>query len=321
MRIISFLVLLFAYFPLAAQSDSTPAAAPVQTAPPVARPYVPKVKKDSLQVAKTLAIPAIDSAAQLRDTVVPVHHFDTLMAGLAERNALLSKKIDPPFYDINPVRPDQQDDWLIYTVAGVLLLLGVIRAAYVKYFSDLFRAFFNPTLSQRQLKDQLSQSPFPNFLLNVFFVISLGLYLYLLMKRLDYPVGENAWILIPALIALVGIVYFVKYVVLRFCGWLFGIADLIDAYVFVLYLINKVLGILLAPFLVLLAFGKTELGMAMLYISLFSIVLLVVYRYIRSYTLVKQYLSFSKLHFFLYLCAFEVVPVLIITKALLNLIG
>ncbi|UYQ93040.1 DUF4271 domain-containing protein [Chitinophaga horti] len=314
--VVSFLVLLFAYFPLAAQTDSQLVAPAPQPAKPAVRVAAPKVKTDSAQLLMKVA-----DSLQVKDSLPEVHAYDTLMAALEARNLLLSKKIDPPYYDINPLREAPDEDWLVYTVAGVLLLLGIIRAAYVKYFSDLFRAFFNPTLSQRQLKDQLSQSPFPNFLLNVFFVISLGLYLYLLMKRLDYLKNENAWILIPALIVLVAVIYFVKYVVLRFCGWLFGNAELIDAYVFVLYLINKILGILLAPFLVLLAFGKPDLAMAMLYISLFCIVLLIVYRYIRSYSLVKQYLSFSRLHFFLYLCAFEVVPVLIITKALLKLIG
>lgn len=243
--------------------------------------------------------------------------YDTVMQQLAKTNRYLNTVGKTPVYDINPLRPDQRQDWLVYLVGSVLLLLGIIRTAYLKYFSDLFRAFLNPTLSQRQLKDQLSQSPFPNFLLNAFFVVSLGLYLYLMMYRLNYPTDAIAWMLIPGLMLLVGLIYAVKYIVLKFCGWLFGNEDLIDAYVFILYLINKILGILLAPFLVILAFCRPEIAAASLYISVFFIVLLIVYRYVRSYSLVRQYLSFSKLHFFLYLCAFEVVPVLIITKVLL----
>jgi len=257
----------------------------------------------------------------LRDSLAAaapkVHAYDTIMQALEKKHMYLRREGKYLQYDINPLRKDNARDWLVYLVAGVILLLGIIRSAYLKYFSDLFRAFFNPTLSQRQLKDQLSQSPFPNFLLNTFFVISLGLYLYLLMYRLDYPAGAIAWMLIPGLMLLVGVIYLVKYVVLRFCGWLFGNEELIDAYVFILYLINKVLGILLAPFLIVLAFCSPEIAAICLYISIFFIVLLVVYRYVRSYSLVRQYLSFSKLHFFLYLCAFEVVPVLIITKVLL----
>ena len=273
-----------------------------------------KVTADSLQVADSLR----RAADSLKAAALPrVNPYDTILQRLARTNPLLQTEGKTTVYDINPMRPNTDQDWLAYLVGGVLLLLGVIRTSYLKYFSDLFRAFFNPTLSQRQLKDQLSQSPFPNFLLNFFFAISMGLYLYLLMYRLNYPTNAIAWMLIPGLMVLVGVIYLVKFVVLRFCGWLFGNEELIDAYVFVLYLINKVLGIMLAPFLVVLAFCEPQIAAACLYISIFFIVLLVVYRYIRSYSLIRQYLSFSKLHFFLYLCAFEVVPVLIITKVLL----
>lgn len=242
--------------------------------------------------------------------------YDAFLRSLARNNMFLQAN-KPRYYDLNTPRPYKDLDWLVYLVTGIVLLLGIIRMAYLKYFSDLFRAFLNPTLSQRQLKDQLSQSPFPNFLLNAFFVVSLGVYLYLLMYRQQYIFNADAWLLIPGLVLLVAVIYLSKYLVLRFCGWLFGNADLADAYIFILYLINKVLGILLVPFLVILAFCQPEIARAFLYISLFFIILLIGYRYVRSYSVVKQYLSFSKLHFFLYLCAFEVAPVLILTKVLL----
>ncbi|WP_343667119.1 DUF4271 domain-containing protein [Chitinophaga sp.] len=250
---------------------------------------------------------------------VPLHQetvYEKYLKTLTTSNIFL-KQNKPHRLDLNPIRVYKDLDWLVYVMAGVVLLLGIIRLSYLKYFTDLFRAFLNPTLSQRQLKDQLSQSPFPNFLLNTFFVVSLAMYLYLLMYRQNYIPASNAWMVIPALIVLVALVYSIKYVMLRFCGWLFGSAELADAYIFILYLINKVLGILLVPFLVILAFCRPELAKAFLYISVFFIVILVAYRYIRSYSVVKQYLSFSRLHFFLYLCAFEVAPVLIITKVLL----
>ncbi len=90
------------------------------------------------------------------------------MQRLMENNAFLTRKGKPVVLDVNPARKYASQDWLVYLVAGVILLLGIIRSSYLKYFNDMFRAFFNPTLSQRQLKDQLSQSPFPNFLLNLF---------------------------------------------------------------------------------------------------------------------------------------------------------
>ncbi|PSL35281.1 uncharacterized protein DUF4271 [Chitinophaga ginsengisoli] len=287
-------------------------AAPV--APVVSSPVVPATPAATKPVATAVSP---DSAQQ--QTVVPSRQetaYDLFLKELTAKNVFLRSN-KPTRLDVNKLRVFDDLDWLVYVMAGVVLLLGIIRLSYLKYFSDLFRAFMNPTLSQRQLKDQLSQSPFPNFLLNSFFVISLALYLYLLMYRQQYITSNTAWMAIPGLIVLVAVVYGVKYLMLRFCGWLFGSSELADAYIFILYLINKVLGILLVPFLVILAFCTPELAKAFMYISIFFIVLLVAYRYIRSYSVVKQYLSFSRLHFFLYLCAFEVAPVLIITKVLL----
>ncbi|RFM35326.1 DUF4271 domain-containing protein [Chitinophaga silvisoli] len=292
----------------------TPAATAINPAATAQKPVV--------AAPATLAATGADSLHT--DTIpqapaVPLHQetaYEKYLKTLTANNIFL-KSDKPHRLDLNPIRIYRDLDWLVYVMGGVVLLLGIIRLSYLKYFTDLFRAFMNPTLSQRQLKDQLSQSPFPNFLLNTFFVISLAMYLYLLMYRQNYIPASNAWMVIPALIILVALVYSVKYVMLRFCGWLFGSTELADAYIFILYLINKVLGILLVPFLVILAFCTPELARAFLYISVFFIVILVAYRYIRSYSVVKQYLSFSRLHFFLYLCAFEVAPVLIITKVLL----
>jgi len=294
--------------PASAFKPAAPAA-PVATTPAV--PAVP--------TAITPATAAVSADSAQQQTAIPLRQettYDLFLKELTAKNVFL-KSNKPSRLDVNKLRVFDDLDWLVYVMAGVVLLLGIIRLSYLKYFSDLFRAFMNPTLSQRQLKDQLSQSPFPNFLLNSYFVISLALYLYLLMYRQQYITSNTAWMAIPGLIVLVTVVYGVKYLMLRFCGWLFGSSELADAYIFILYLINKVLGILLVPFLVILAFCTPELAKAFMYISIFFIVLLVAYRYIRSYSVVKQYLSFSRLHFFLYLCAFEVAPVLIITKVLL----
>jgi hypothetical protein len=301
---------------------------------------VRRVVKDSIHRARVADSTrhAVALADSLKHAVVPpapdtTHRDTTALAAIPPKPSgptpyeLYMKKLQkdnlffrsdkPVRADINVVREAPDYDWLVYLMAGVVLLLGIIRLSYLKYFSDLFRAFMNPTLSQRQLKDQLSQSPFPNFLLNAFFVISLGMYLYLIMYRQQYAPDNNPLMAIPAMVVLVALVYSVKYVMLRFCGWLFGSIELADAYIFILYLINKVLGILLLPFLVILAFCQPGIAHAFIYISVFFIVLLVGYRYVRAYSVVKQYLSFSRLHFFLYLCAFEVAPVLIITKVLL----
>ncbi len=203
---------------------------------------------------------------------------------------------------------------LFYLLLGVCFLLALIRLGFRKYFTDLFRAFFSPTLSQRQLKDQLHQTPFPAFALNVFFTVSLGVYLYLVLLKTQYLSLESPLYLVAFFILLMMLIYLLKYVILRVGGWLFGYHELMDNYIFTLFLINKILGIGLLPFSLILAFSPTRLSGVFFNLSIIFIGLLLVYRYIRVFPFVKSQAAFSKFHFFLYLCGFEIAPVLIIAK-------
>lgn len=229
---------------------------------------------------------------------------------------------DKPRADMAVLRPDdgqspQTQATLFYVIAGVLFLLALIRITFTKYFSDLVRAFFNPTLSQRQLREQLSQTPFPALLLNLFFALSSGLYLFLILRHTHYITVREPLVLIPVFMGLIMVVYLFKYAFLRVTGWLFNYPEVATGYIFTLYMVNKVLGVVLIPFILVVAFSDPEIATVALNISVILIILLFVYRYIRSYALVKNQIFFNKFQFFVYLCGFEIAPVLIIGKLVL----
>ena len=203
---------------------------------------------------------------------------------------------------------------LFYLLLGVCFLLALIRMGFSKYFQDLFQAFISPTLSQRQLKDQLYQTPFPAFALNVFFSLSAGIYLYLVLLRTGYIPDEDPLYLAALFVVFLMFSYSFKYVILRLCGWLFGYYELMDNYIFTLFLINKILGVVLLPFVLLLAFSTPGWSNAALHISIVLVAILFIYRYIRVFPLIKSQIAFSKFFFLLYICAFEIAPILIIGK-------
>jgi hypothetical protein len=206
---------------------------------------------------------------------------------------------------------------LFYVIAAVVFFLALIRITFTKYFSDLVRAFFNPTLSQRQLREQLSQTPFPALLLNVFFTLSSGLYLFVILRYARYITVRDPLVLIPVFMGLFMVIYVVKYAFLRFTGWLFNYPEVTGGYVFTLYMVNKMLGVALLPFILVVAFADAAVATVAVNISVILIILLFAYRYVRSYALVKNQIFFNKFQFFIYLCGFEIAPVLIIGKLVL----
>ena len=208
---------------------------------------------------------------------------------------------------------------LFYSLIVLLLLFALVRNLFPKYFGDLFRLFFRTTLKQRQIKEQLMQTTLPSLIFNLFFVITTAFYIDLLLHHFNLLPVQNFWLLFFYSLAALSIIYLLKYVGLKISGWLFNMRDAADSYIFIVFIVNKMAGIYLVPFLILLAFTEGELYHIFLILSWVGILVLLIYRFILTFGAVHNQIKVNLFHFFLYLCAFEIAPVLLIYKLLLYL--
>lgn len=208
---------------------------------------------------------------------------------------------------------------LFYYVVFLFLLFGFLRQNFGKYFYDLFRVFFRTSMKQRQISEQLLQSPLPSVLTNGFFVLSAGFYLNLLLVQFGYSLHPNFWM--QYLYCIIGLasIYTAKYLGLQITGWIFNVRSATDAYTFIVFMINKMIGILLLPFIALLSFTSGALYEFALNFSILGIGAMLIYRLILSYGAVRNEITLNPFHFFLYLLAFEVIPLFLIYKLLLTI--
>lgn len=206
---------------------------------------------------------------------------------------------------------------IFYYLVFLLILFGLLRRAFAKYFYDLFRVFFKTTLKQRQTQEQLLQSSLASVLMNAFFVLSAGLYLNFILYYFQFSIVDNFWLQYAYCAAALASIYFIKFIGLKITGWLFNVSNASDAYIFIVFIVNKVMGILLLPFLILLAFANEPLYGTAIYLSWLGIGLLLAYRFILSYSAIRKEVKLNSFHFVLYILGFEVVPLLLIYKLLL----
>ncbi len=211
-------------------------------------------------------------------------------------------------------------EFLFYLLAIVILLLALFKVFYTKYFNNIFRVFFNSSLRQNQLSDLLLQAKLPSLIFNIFFAISAGLYIWLLLDHYHLLKQSNNYIFIAFSILFVGIIYLGKFLLLKLVGWISGMGAATDQYIFVIFLINKITGILLIPFIVLLAFASDNWLTVIIIASLCFIGILFLLRYLRSYGLLQNQLKINPFHFLLYIIGMEVLPILIIYKLVLGVI-
>ena len=116
--------------------------------------------------------------------------------------------------------------------------------------------FFRVSLRQQQIREQVLQTPLPSLLLNILFVISAGLYACYLLHYSRLGAGVPFWVLYLNCMLLLGTIYFVKFLVLKFIGWVFSISRATDIYIFIVFLVNKMMGIFLLPFLIVITFSR-----------------------------------------------------------------
>jgi hypothetical protein len=250
---------------------------------------------------------------------VAVNKYQAALDTLLKQNSLLNSSGTPVSLAVK-LKKDKTESAVFYLLAGLVFLLAVIKFFFAKYFTNLFRVFFNSSLRQNQFTDQLLQAKLPSLFFNIFFIISGGIYIYFLLLQYGLVTGEKKWMIISSCIVLLAIIYFVKLATLKLTGWATGFTETTDTYIFVIFLIAKIIGIILIPFTILMAFAALPLPALSALISLLIIAVLLLLRFFRSYGLLQNQLKVSKFHFFLYIAGLEIIPLLLIYKGLLFLL-
>ena len=269
---------------------------------------------DTLKKDSTLKIDSI-TAKPLVIIATPLSKYNQTIEYALSQNLYLNTSSAPVSHSSKQMAVSFTD-FIFYVILSTLLLLAFLRFFYTRYFNNLFRVFFNTSLRQSQLTDQLLQAQLASMLFNLFFVITGGLYIYFLLVHYKWVATDNAVLVIGASIFILTLIYLVKYLTLKFTGWLTGNKEVANTYLFIIFLINKILSVILLPFVILMAFAMPTLQSVAVTLSLLVIVLMFLLRFLRSFGLLQHKIKVSWFHFFLFIGGVELLPILLIYKGM-----
>lgn len=275
------------------------------------------ISSDSASITDSLAA---DSLNRLQvELQKPVQRLDTSTYRKIAQNPYLPLN-QPPVFMLVDYKEKQSKDSLFYTVIFLVFILGFIKNVFPKYFQNLFRLFFQTSLRQKQTKDQLEQDGQASLLINLFFLLSAGLFITLMIQQYQW-VDLPYWKLYAYATAVLAIIYLGKYLFVSFAGWVFNNSQSASSYLFLVAVVNRIMGVVLLPLTVIMAFAEAPIAIIALTISFGVVTLLFFYRYIVSFGLLRSELQVNPFHFFLYLCAVEILPMALIYKLLVENLG
>jgi hypothetical protein len=304
LRLIISLLFILNYCFLHAQTDSlsVPDSAPQQ-----------KISDTSSSLIRDTANPTITPSLL---TTKKVLNFDSI---IFNRHTFYNFK--NPITRIDSERKVEGKETFFYFILGILLFFALIKNGFPRYMQDMFRMFFQTSVKQKQLKDQLMQSPLPSLLLNIFFVITAAFFLNLVFQYYNLGSQYNFWILMLYCAIGLILIYSIKFLFLKIFGWLFKITQATDTYIFIVFTTNKIISIFLIPFIIIMAFSTGTVRQSALALSLLIVGFFFLYRFYLAFVSTHRYIKIKFFHFLLYLIAFEIVPLLLINKLLFQLLG
>ena len=215
-----------------------------------------------------------------------------------------------PVFDDNPL-------WLFYVLLILISGFTWVKVFYYKTLEHILASFVSKTMSNQIVRDENLLLQKASFLLTGIFYLVFALFIYQLSTFCNFipdffPAGFARFLILALLVSGV---YSFKLLFLKITGFIFQLDKPISAYIFNIFLIKNLLGILLLPVVIAIAFTTNAAALIIFKIALFIILIFYLFRLFRGIMIGVSLTHLSLFYLFLYICAVEIAPLVFIFKA------
>ncbi|RZJ66895.1 MAG: DUF4271 domain-containing protein [Flavobacterium sp.] len=209
-----------------------------------------------------------------------------------------------------------RDSWMLGIVAGLLLYAALLRLFLTRDIGNIVQSFYDKQLSSPPDNDTKTLSLWAFLGLLILFGLTFGLFLYQISAyyQVYYTVGGTA--LYFSLAGGVVLLFCLKLLLLKFLGFVFSINKVVDRYITILCFTYFAITFVFLPVVVCLCLLTVQLIPFILLIAILLTAAILVWLYLRNSLIIISHFQFSKFYLFVYLCALEICPILILMKAL-----
>jgi hypothetical protein len=206
--------------------------------------------------------------------------------------------------------------WVLGFILLMLIMFAILRISFSKQLTTIIHAFYsNRVLNNLNKEDNLFSS-WPFVFLFIQFGFIIGMFLYLIAQYYQVSYGAGGFQFFVTISVGIVVLYILKIMVLRVIGHLFNVQKPVHEYVSILYLSYFNLSLLFIPLVIAFALSPLKYGLYFIAISTVLVFITFFLQFIRAAYIILSNNKFSKVYLFLYFCALEICPILIIIKAI-----
>ena len=209
-----------------------------------------------------------------------------------------------------------RDQWVIVIIIALLLYTAILNRIMGKDFESIWQSFYSKRMLGQVSKEDGLISSWTFIALFLLFGFTFGLFLYQLSAyyHVFYRISGFQLFIFFSFIILV--LFAVKFVVVKFLGFVFNINKLVSEYLSVLYLTYFNIAFVFLPVAVCFSLLASRYIPFILLLALALVIIIFIWQYLRSSVSIISNILFYKFYLIVYLCALEICPILILIKAL-----
>jgi len=206
--------------------------------------------------------------------------------------------------------------WIIIALLILLIYTAMLNMVFNSEIRGILQSFYNKQIINQTEKESnwISIQTYIGMLLLFSFSASILIYQVANYKKAYFSV--SGFQLFFATSIVVCSLFLLKFLVLKFVGYVFEINKLVSQYLAIINLTYFNLSYLLLAVSICFSLLPEEFISVLLFLTIAIIIIVFIWQYlINSINVISNY-QFQKFYLFIYLCALEISPVLILIKAL-----
>lgn len=218
------------------------------------------------------------------------------------------------------VKAETGMNWLVITLLVSLFTFSWLKLVYEKFIVQIVGAMVNYQVSLRLFRERNVLFKNISLGLNFTFALNCGLFIFYVVDlfRMEQVLPYK---FLSMLVYTLGIalIYSIKSGVCKFLGYVFLVKDEFDEYIHNVRVYNKNIGLFLFPVIIVYPFIIGPAKPYVIYAGFLIIGTLILLRIHRGFQIIMKK-GVSIFYLILYLCAIEILPVLLLIKLAASLI-
>ncbi|MDP1726682.1 MAG: DUF4271 domain-containing protein [Bacteroidota bacterium] len=217
------------------------------------------------------------------------------------------------------MRPVKSQNWKFFVLILLIFYIGIIRLVNIKRFDEVLGSAFDLTSVVKNFNEKGSNYLLTSISLFIAFLVSISLFLVSVIEKTKSYETDNYFKLFFWIILGLILIYILKVFLNLMISGIFKMRGMAILTLLNAVFINNFLGIVLVFLTLIYIYGPDSNSLVTITgISFLTILAAIIYRLIKNILMAPKVSGYPIIYLFLYLCAFEIFPWLIVFKLFLN---